>query len=662
MDHRDRREGGHHHLPPGAAHHDGYAPSHQVPQHDGNSTASSKRNHEGVDPLHSMIHFGLTLLHLAVTLVALVFSIWIAFFAFGSQCNNNDCKSMIYITNTFYSTNKIGSLSGWAVATERAQLGEVVQYPIDRDEFSFSHYFECMDTAEMADSICGNTDSLISYTVCLKNNTMTNAALTACNALSTSLSQPWPTSEEYLQCLFRFPAMHNSVSLRASQNVFRACLAKSMWPFFEVQQGIDTPLFLGSFNWLIMLAVGLLCMTSFAVYTASPWEKGKVNRGEPTYHMRMGTLWTSISTLWILVFLICFFTVALRDGSTFESDGLPTTTSTSVISIFVLSAYLFYFGSELLDSRDFDFFVHAHEYVSRKYHGYEKMEPEPEVIRHGHVVHGPVPAPEDADEADPHLHQESQLGVPLGRAGVKVYTITAADVAKIYTPALLPAWADGYFADPCIFLGIAGASGHLTTDQAWNIFLVVFMYRFLNMLIARFMYQCFMNNVSLHSVINNTYHSIVTHPQEMWKARRPVSPAKGDGKPHLNIQVMALSTQIAAIFLFAALCVIVFNPDSQLFESSIFFSFFLFGFLIPEILRILGHVVCQIWKPDPDTVPWKLLNFYFLVWIYDLAVRVGFISFVVLSLSSDPGTRRYLMEKSITLMDTYLKHLGVDEL
>ena len=487
MDRRERQMGGRH-PPEHGAEHDGYAPSHNIFDSDSYDAPVEKKYQE-------VVHFWLTIIHCAATIFALIFSVWIAVFAFNGLCNNEDCKSMIYITNTFFSTNKVGSVSGWAVATERAQLGEVVQYPLDRDAFAFSHYFECMDTAQMADSICGKTDSVGDYTTCLKNDTRTNAALTACNALSTSLSQPWPSSEEYLQCLFRFPSMYNSESRRASENVFRACLAKSMWPFFEVQQGIDTPLFLGAFNWIILLSVGLLCLTSFAVYTASPWELGKVNRGEPTYYMRMGTLWSSISTLWIFGFLVAFFVVAFRDGSTFETSdegGIPTTSSTSVISILTLGAYFFYFLSELVDSRDYSYFIHVHQYVKNRFHkhnGYTEV-PDGETDEYGKVTR--VPA-----ERKP--HNDAQLGVPLpdkihpqsnkDEDWIREYEISAVDVAKYYTPALLPAWADGMLADPCIFLGIAGASGHLTTDQAWNIFFLVLLYRFLNMLIARFMYQ-----------------------------------------------------------------------------------------------------------------------------------------------------------------------------
>lgn len=648
-------------------------------------------------PGHSDWHMAWTVAHIVVTLTALGISIATVAFALGLNCNTPECKSLIYITNTFSSTNKIGSLAGWAVATERAQFGEVVQYPADKDVFEFSHYFECMATARMADTVCPTTDPVPDYVTCLKNDTRTRTALTTCNAVSSSLSQPWPTAEEYLDCLFKFSVMRNSVSVRASKNVFRTCLSKTMWPFFEVQQGIDTPLFLGSFNWMMMLAVGMVCMTSFAVYTVSPWEMGMVEYGEATYYMRLGVLWTSVSTIWNALFFFWFIAVAFRDGTAYDQDaGLPTTTSTILVSIFVIGTCLFYFVTELLDSRIFK--TYAVQVFRGSSAGGEK---------HAHIIHNHPHDPSSNEQHDGtmvvhhghhHGHHKqktaSLLGGQMPNPAHESYSITPDDVAKYYTPPLLSAWADGYLADPCFILGMAGATGHLTTDQSWNLFFIMLIYRLLNMLIARYLYQCFMNNLSLSPKVNEAYHSIVPFHSKMWNlfydiiqskttGRNRVAPANGDppgddaqtvpppppepkhpahyrATPHISIQVMALSTQIANLFLYAALSFIVFNKDIPLSEFEPFKLYFIFGFMIPEGIRILLHVLLQIWPPSPNGVPWFVLNTHFAMWIWDLLTRVIFVCFVIWANSSHYGTRSYLMEKNIALMDTYLTALGVN--
>jgi hypothetical protein len=430
-----------------------------------------------------------------------------------------------------------------------------------------------------------------------------------------------------------------------------------MWPFFEVQQGIDTPLFLGSFNWIIMMVVGLICMTSFAVYTASPVEKGVVKYGEPAYHMRLGTMWITISFAWNVLFLILFFVVALRDGTIFDSNGgLPTTGSTSVLSIFFLGVCVFYFGAELTESNDFDFGVHVYEYVTQR-------DGKTERIKHGHVVHNEPSRGESGADDDGQSNQESRLGLVMPNPAVKKYSISAEDVAKFYTPPLIPAWADGYFADACIFIGMAGATGHLRTEQAWNLFYCVFIYRILNMLIGRYMYQCFMNNLSLSDQVNKDYHKIILNPTRGWaEMLRPngENVAKYKTTPHLNIRVMALSTQLAAIFLYAALCFISFDSESPLSDFPTYQLFFILGFLVPEGIRIFLHLILQAWQPDlSNGVPWDLLNSHFFLWTWDLCVRIILVAYVILSQGSDPGTRRYLMENNIALTDTYPALLGV---
>lgn len=622
----------------------------------------------------SWLHMGLTAGHIGVTCASVVMSVIFVIYSLGVGCSGDDCSPTAYITSTFFSSNKIGSLSGWAVATERAQMGEAVQYPADKDAFAFSHFFECMYSSNLASGVCGGRDSVPSYVACLRNDTSATgalAALTACDALSASFSQPWPTSEEYMQCLFRFKVMYNSDSLRGGRNVFKTCVDKSMWPFFEVQQGIDTPLFLGSFNWVILLTVGFLSMTSFAVYTASPVEQGLVQKGEPRYLMRLGTLWVTISFVWLVIFFSLYLSVAVRDNG-----NLPTTVSTSVVTISVLGVCLLYFGSELVEAKDFEFGVHGYNYV-RHHGGNAARNAYDAVTRHGKVIFGKSKT-------------DGKLGTSMLNPALDEYTIDAKGVAEYYTPPLLAAWADGYFPDACIFLGAAGASGQLTTDNAWHIFTLVLFYRGLNMMIARFMYQCFMNNLAFEKTdefnFNKENHGIITYPSEIIKSmsansKSAASKAGSGGRyqkvmdgddreefiqishpetvsPHINVQVMALSAQIAAIYILSALCFLVFNNNLALSDFTLFQVFFILGFLIPEGLRISIHLICQVYEPSPGAVPWNLLNASMFVWIWDLSIRLIFISIIFFSSAEYPGTRLFLVQKSHLLLGKYVDFLA----
>ena len=630
---------------------------------------------------YNTVHMLCTFFHMAVAMAAITISIIALVLALGGGCNNDQCKTLAYLTTTFFSTDRVGTLTGWAVPTQRAKFGEVIQYPADKDAFVFSHYYECMATARMADQVCPSTDPLDGYVKCLNN--YTKPALTACNSFSSSVAQPWPTPEEYLQCLFGFKVMHNSVSLRASRNVFRSCLAKTMWPFFEVQQDIDSPLFLGSFNWLMLLTVGFWILTSFSVFSVSPMETGKVDHGEPEYFNRLGSMWSFISLVWNSVFFIILIFVIFRDSLVFEGDrAVPMTNSTNMICLFMFLASMFYFTVEFSQTRDFTYFAHVKHVIVNRFG-------RKETVKHAHIVR---------DKKSNHHHagykelpsQEASLGATLQNTGVETYDITSEDVAKYYTPPLMNVWADGLaFADPCIFLGMAGATGHLTTDRAWNLFFVMAFYRLMGSSIARYLYQCFMNNLSLSEKVNEAYHSIALHPGKLLKNTyhvvrkkyedrrkgRKVDPearsdkenrreqkTEGEDYPteaHLSIQVMALSTQISAIVLVIALCILVFDTNSPLNQFDLFTAFFWVCFIVPEAFRILAHVVLQIWHPDPNGVPWNMLNFYFLVWILDVTARTVFVAYVLLGPGTVPGTRHYLMDQSIALMDTFLNTLRV---
>lgn len=618
------------------------------------------------------LHNLLVGLHILTTLTALAISLSLAVYAFGANCTQGECMSMIHITTTFFSTPQISTGAGWAVATERSQIGDnVVQYPSDKETYAFSHYFECMYTADMADKICPNQNSVAEYTVCLKNNTATTGvALAACDAISTTYPSHWPTPDDYMRCLFSFPVMQNTQSARASQNVFRTCVQKTMWPFFEIQQGVDSPLFLGSFNWLIFLTVGMVCMTSFAVYTASFYENGYVRQGETSFFMRLGKFWAGIATVWNLVFLILFITVAFRDMTVFENfGGLPTTGTTSLVTIVMTGVCLFYFGAELLESGHSEFLI-------KKTHA---PDPEQNTIHH--------PAPErtashharDREHSDHHpnkIVRRHSIGVRLGRGMPLVYNkesgnyhnseyqiADAKDVAKYYTPPLIATWADGYIADACIVLGMAGATGQLTTSQSWQLFTLVLFYRLLNMVIARFLYECFMNNVSESASVNQNKRLIDQTRGKAFSSAFSRKPEEGTVTPaRISLKAMALSTQLAAWYLLVALALLVLNSNSPLYEFKVFGFFFWFAIFTPEAIRGILHLYCQVFDPEFEKASWYILNTSMFIWTYDVLIRIIFVCIVVFDAQNTPGTRKFLIDQSNALVRDYIPALYIPPL
>lgn len=584
---------------------------------------------------------GLVVLHTVCTLAALVMSIVLIVYTLGGSCSVESCQPMLFITSTFMSSRRVESNVGWPVATERTLFKEPTkQHPVEDGAsytgYAFTHFYECMHSAQMANTVCNFPDSFSDYYTCMTNSTPgpIKTALSACNVFPTvSNYSHYMTSEDYITCLNWQPVLRNSISQRASRNVFRACLAKSQWPFVEYQLDMDTPTILGSYHWGLFLAVGLAIMTSFAVYSASWKEDGHVIHGEPGYFMRLGLFWTWIAWLWNLAFLIICLLVAFRESGNFESNGgFPTTVSTTLFTLGILALVLVYFGNELFVPGNWEFMAHALEGT-----GIHKIEKHHE--RGYHRLWG-----NERLASSSQGHGELGLSMP---GASREYVITPEEVAKYYTPPLLATWADGYIADPLLFLGVAGATQQITTDQAWNLFVLIGGYRVLNMMIARFMYECFMNNFSLTDTVNRSKFGI-----------RPVflmTSQEAEKDPHLSTRVMALSTQISAIYLFVGVVYLVFNGSLPLSDFKTFRDFAICCFIVPELIRIGLHIFCQIWNVGGKTSSWLILNVHMFLWNWDVACRVVLISIIMLQSDVNyQGTREYLVRQTNTLLRDFL--------
>ena len=620
---------------------------------------------------NSSIHWVLTMTNVLAVLVGFVLSIVLVVKVLGQGCDETTCQSMLYITTTFMSSRRIETTMGWPVATERSSSDQV-QTPFnalaggDR-AYRFGHYLECMYTARMADRLCPPTTTFNDYTACMTNTTVVSA-LDYCASFPSAVQSGvtvyshWPTSEEYLNCLWSNPLLQNSESQRASKNVFRSCVEKSLWPFFEIPQTMDTPVLMGSYNWALLAVAGLIVFTSFGVYTAGWKEDGVVNHGEVGYMMRLGALWSGLALLWNIVFFAIFLVVAFRNSGEFQKGGgLPTTSSTTFVTILVFAVAVLYFLSAFLQGIRPRTFLAAY---SKAGAGMAKI-----------IAAGPPPT--RTDHENQHLMLASTLpSVDPGGKFAETYAIVYADadpgqVARYYTPPMLATWADSYIADVCIVMGMAGATGQLSTDQAWNLFALTLVYRVLNMIISQCISDAFMNNMRLDDEVNREKNGIVTRPGMFYTHGKEYQ-AQGEGRQwkdwktrtrgksehnvdvHLNTKIIGLSTQLAALYLYVALIYLVFQGNSALNDFATFKTFFVFAFVIPEALRLLLHLFYQsMFTPDENGVPWMLYNAAFFVWLWDFVIRIIFVSVLILEASNNPGTFDFLRTQTNNLMRDY---------
>ena len=82
---------------------------------------------------------------------------------------------------------------------------------------------------------------------------------------------------------------------------------------------------------------------------------------------------------------------------------------------------------------------------------------------------------------------------------------------------------------------------------------------------------------------------------------------------------------------------------------------------MPEALKLLIHLYYQLtYGPDHmNDVPWILYNGFYLIWLWDVILRIIFICIVVLETSNSPGTFDYLKTQTNSLMRDYVAQMLV---
>jgi hypothetical protein len=83
--------------------------------------------------------------------------------------------------------------------------------------------------------------------------------------------------------------------------------------------------------------------------------------------------------------------------------------------------------------------------------------------------------------------------------------------------------------------------------------------------------------------------------------------------------------------------------------------------VIPEAIRLAIHLYYQlIYTLDHmGDVPWLLYNSFYFVWLWDVVLRIIFISIVVVETQNRPGTFDFLKTQTNALMRDYLVQMTV---
>jgi hypothetical protein len=621
-------------------------------------------------------------------------------------CETTQCNSKVFTVNTYLASYESDSNMGWPVATERIYNPDDLSKNVftgsaSNVKWNWMHYGECMHSAGFLEYKC-NSSNVAEYKTCVETDTDSNALINSCQGTGTPANYQWPTPDRYTECLM---ADTNPLRInRARKNAFTYCLHNAFWPFYQVPQGIDSRYFLGSYNWVLFLFVALWIMTSFGVYTAYPIDyeniddggSNKVENGIPRQgYQRLGFWWAFVPVVWNTVLFAFTWAITFRDDlSYWKKDNVlfPTTVSTGIITIVASSFGLFYFLNVLSElyfpgytfvtqamrKLIYKEFQNDMETQGRKTKYAQIMQKNFRANRANRVPIGTprsIPDPSgtyavlpqssqdpmansrssgpastdrywgrgEEDNTDYTKHkQDSMLGGSMLPAYPSSYNVGHNNIARTYIPPLTTVWADSYVVDPLFVLGMLGGIGQLTTDDAWNVFFLVLFYRICHMILARLIYEAF---VADDTNINKVQTQKVAHTEGY------THPEKRNAL--FGIKVHALAVQVAAWYFLVSALVILWDKEKSFTRFSLLTGFSWLGFLVPEILRSILHLVLQAqeFMSSPNLTsgtrdPWgmTILTVSQFIWTWDMAVRLCYTMVIYFSDADYMGTKSWLQD------------------
>ena len=560
--------------------------------------------------------------------VATVFLLVVLSIASSATVFTDNSDSAVYLTNTFYTSNDIEQNVSWQVLTSQSWNG--LARPASGASYAplpFEHFYECMWVTQLGYGLCNSsavTASVSTYKVCLDSNY--GSQLTTCANTPGGGALSWPTSNQYSQCINN--ALGNNAL--STLNGFRTCIRENPWPLYEIPQDIATPFFLGSYSWPLFVLTSLFLLFVFGLYTFYPidWEDVTiVEHGKPASRfVRLGMLWSGLALLVAIFWLIIVLLITFRGTPVSTSwpnnytNFYPSTHQTNVIMVITTFSVVFYFLFE------------ASEYGDRleKPKGYQNLPDD--------NGDGPI-GPRRPDGTFRQLSSQLQIpGLasmggntappnPMGyyfpsNAEDKYEVNTVEKAARNEAPVLLKTWTDGYLLDPLFFVGLVGATMQVFTADVYNIFFCLLFYRIAHVGLAR--------------VVHFAYVSYGM----------------------VNVEAMAATKAFGLALHLAGICAlvvpfyIIFDTTRMLNEYSLLVNSFVLCIIIPETLRLLGHLYLAIASPTKSAL--YVLTVAQFIWCWDLVVRCFILWYLLLpyGFAGARGTKSYLLSgmQSISLI------------
>ena len=148
-----------------------------------------------------------------------------------------------------------------------------------------------------------------------------------------------PTAAEFLSCVDQGRNFS-----RGTVNVFLRCARASPWYLHEVPQGVDSAVFMGAYNWPVVLLTGFGIYAGFCVYVGFPvmltvYALCFARRDE----QRWPEVGAGLAAVLCLSLLGLNMLLVFNQPTVFKTNQFPTTTSTAVVTLVASALALLYF-------------------------------------------------------------------------------------------------------------------------------------------------------------------------------------------------------------------------------------------------------------------------------------------------------------------------------
>ena len=487
------------------------------------------------------------------------------------------------VVSFLYSTAAVDQTHQYVVFTGSLtrDFTEPNVYPVTLESGTeYTRLYYCMMDSDIGKEKCGSKQPVVDYQQCIDS----------IHDCKPSSSRTWPRDGGFLECL------QSNFQVNVSQTSrFLACEDSSEGVMLEVFRNMNSGVFLGSYNYVSLLATSVVISTSFVVATA-----GGIYHGDAIQIGKSGHItWTAPLSYWFIIVAwvwnfvgLCFSLGAMWTKDKFF-NGDPVTLWTSLLTS----------GAYLLASTFYSNYLL--EYIYDWYNDDKTGAPSDAKAEVVTVPDGSAPegganqVPKDVAYAycnnprhralarQAYYQPRSAAWVGGRYIGVKFASTESAsqdDWHKI-APLMVQTFAwDWVFTDGLLFVGMLHAQTSVLNSQAQRVFFSITSARLLQLAFAYFL-----NRSLLNTSTERTYGRLIkgTKPQEF------------------GVQLMALLVYAASLFCLADALYQFSWSWKYLSEgiassgpAGVSIAFTILVSVVPELFRIVFLIAVSIWDID----------------------------------------------------------------